>query len=153
MKQTRFSLFLIVAIVSVSCGGLSKQDQAEAYLAAASKFDAARSVLREQNENLPNTVEWATIQNHNDSMAKSMLALSTDLAAINWTAEFTGVANQLIDCEYDRYALWQKVATAPNIESAYAPSDSAYELYFECIEIAKQLRRDLGLPPTEFVYP
>lgn len=147
------ALLLVVVIASVSCGGPSKQDQAEAYLDAASKYVAAMREIEEQNANLPNIVEWATIQNHNDSMAKVMLALSTDLDAINWTAEFTGVANQLIDCEYGRYALWQKVATAPNIESAYAPSDSAYELYFECIEIAKQLRRDLGLPPTEFVYP
>ena len=151
--SVKYSLILLSALLVAACGGLSKEQQASAYLAAAEKYNAA---IVEPEATYESAIDAATTDDEGymalldlySSYAGISRIFADDLAEVVWTSEFEPTATRLIDCTNETYLLEIEVLAAADLEETIELSDAADAQDESCDPIVDELRAALGLEPS-----
>ena len=150
----KYSLILLSALLVVACGGLTKDQQAAAYGAAAEKWNPATD---EAFTTYESASEAATTDDERlvavtelySSYAGIDRIFADDLAEVQWTSDFKELAEKLIDCTNETYLLEIEVLSAVNLQEAIDLGDAADEKAESCDIIGKELEDALGMEPAK----
>jgi hypothetical protein len=152
--SVKYSLILLSAFLVVACGGLTKEQQATAYGAAAEKwnpataeaeaiYEAASEAAMTDDESLIAITELYS------SYAGIDRIFADDLAEVEWTSEFKNTAEKLINCTNEAYLLEIAVLSAADLQEAIDLSDAADEKVESCDIISRELEAALGMEPAK----
>jgi len=137
----------------VACGGLTKEQQGDAYLGAAGKVNAAwDSAWAERQLAVENSYTESTdleaITNYYSAGSVADLAFIKDLQAIEWSDSYSNTASRLISCMNELYVIERDVILRTNMQAAIDQANKADEKNQNCRGIANELRISLGLDPV-----
>ena len=151
--SVKYSLILLSALLVAACGGLSKEQQASAYLAAAEKYNPAADEYYADYE-----TAFADAATDDDRLVAVTELYSNyagidrifadDLAEIEWSSDYASTAERLIDCVNEVYLLEIEVLVATGLQEAYDLADAADQKNESCDVIVDELRFALGLDPA-----
>ena len=149
----KYSLILFSALLVAACGGLSKEQQASAYSAAAEKYNPVADEIYAEYEA---AVAAATTDDDRllaitemySSYAGIDRIFADDLAEVQWSSDFANTAERLIDCVNEVYILEIDVLMATNLQEANDLADAADQKDESCDVIVDELRSGLGLGPA-----
>ena len=144
-KQFTWGLLILVSVFIAGCGGLTKQEQADAYLVAANQFNAGLADLNASSE--PD-LELFYLHDYAGRMSELVLEFVTDIKAIEWTNDYSETAKRLAACDSTQYELLREVTRSTNVDAARIAWDEAEAQWLDCHDIANEMRTLLGLAPA-----
>jgi hypothetical protein len=145
----KYALILLCAML-VGCGGDTKAQQATAYELATDNYDAAISAADEVYVNTmaiasTETEQLEALVDLYSTWAGSERIFVDELAAIEWTAEFSESSANLIACIDDAYLLELEVVMSEDYSEALQLADEADKKNVSCNLLAQELGKSLGL--------
>ena len=149
----KYSLILLSALLVVACGGPTKEQQASAYLAAAEKYNPAADEFYADYEAAFDSAAtdddrlFAVTELYSNYAGIDRI-FADDLAEIQWSSDYAGTAEQLMDCVNEVYLLEIEVLMATDLQAAYDLAEVADQKDESCDVIANELRAALGLDPV-----
>ncbi len=152
--SVKYSLILLSALLVAACGGLSKEQQASAYSAAAEKWnpatDEAFTTYESANDAATTDDErLIAVTELYSSYAGIDRIFADELAEVQWTSDFKELAEKLIDCTNETYLLEIEVLSAADLQEALDLGYAADEKAESCDIIGKELEAALGLEPAK----
>ena len=149
----KYSLILLSALLVVGCGGLTKDQQANAYNNAGLKYDAAGNEAYADYETAYDiaTTDAEGLQALTDlysSYAGATFVYIEDVEAIAWTSEFNDKAQSMIACMRELYLLQMDVLAAADSQEAFDIAGLADAKEDSCVSINDSFRTMLGLDPV-----
>ena len=126
----KYSLILLSALLVVACGGLTKEQQLDAYNEVVGEFNS--SVKRAETV-YETAIDSATTDEegtqalsvlYSDYAAAEFL-FANKLEAIAWTSDVQGPSSDLITCSREVYLLQLEVISVTNFEEANELADAA----------------------------
>ena len=148
----KYALVVLCALL-VGCGGLTKEQQGDAYLGAAGRVNAAwdnaeveyRSAI--ENSYTESTVLEA-MTNFYSTVSAADLDFIKDLQAVKWSDVYSDTAGRLISCMNELYVIERNVTSVTDLQAAINQANKADEKNQNCRGIANELRISLGLDPV-----
>lgn len=145
----KYALVVLCALL-VGCGGLTKEQQATAYNAAANKYDSAVDAA---NADYDAALDVATTDDEKLLAITDMYStyagidriFADALAEISWTSDFSVTAERLADCVNETYLLEIEVLAATELQEAIDLAKTADDNDASCDLIADELKAALGL--------
>lgn len=151
--SVKYSFILLSALLVVACGGLTKEQQGDAYLGAAGRvnaaWDNAEVEYRSAIENsYTESTDLEAITNFYSAGSAADLDFIKDLQAIKWSDVYSDTASRLISCINELYIIERDVMILTDLQAAINQANKADEKNQNCRGIANELRISLGLDPV-----